>query len=244
MIKFELYKLKIFLSHIGFKIIFFLKQKKYKKIKKHCSWAEKILLEMPISSKMISKECAKIILLKLESTLKNNIDGDIVELGCNKWRTSLLIAKLLKDYASDKKFHVYDSFNGLPEKSHNDIAKKPNLIFKEWSCKTNLDYFKFNFNFAHQKIPIIHIGWFKEIPDCDYPEKISFAFFDGDFYSSIYDSFTKVYDRLTTWWIICIHDYNSVNLPGVKQACDDFLKDKPERITSMDNIELGLLIKN
>ena len=44
--------------------------------------------------------------------------GDFVELGCYKGDTSLLLAEILKD--SEKKLWIYDSFEGLPEKSSSD----------------------------------------------------------------------------------------------------------------------------
>lgn len=37
--------------------------------------------------------------------------------------------------------------------------------------------------------------------------------------------------------------YGYPQLPGVVKACDDFLMDKPEKVTKLENISLGLMIK-
>ncbi len=59
----------------------------------------------------------------------------------------------------------------------------------------------------------MHVGWFAKIPSNEYPPKIAFAFFDGDFYSSIKDSFNMTYNKLTKGARVLIHDYNNSTLP-------------------------------
>ena len=54
-----------------------------------------------------------------------------------------------------------------------------------------------NFKKAGLKSPIIHKGWFSDFTSDDVPENIMFAFFDGDFYESIVDSFGLVKVSLT-----------------------------------------------
>lgn len=203
---------------------------------------DKLLEEIPIISDMVTSGEVKDILSYLCQTLENNIEGDIVELGCNVGTTSLFIRKTLNHYNSDKKFHIYDSFEGLPEKALED-ENTTQRQYKKGSCKTSLEMFKSNFEKFGLKEPIIHVGWFKEIDDIKYPEKISFAFFDGDFYTSIIDSFEKVYHKLSPGAAVLIHDYGWDVLPGVKRACDDFLKNKPEKVKVLSD-QLGLLIKD
>lgn len=35
------------------------------------------------------------------------------------------------------------------------------------------------------ELPVVHSGWFAELPADEYPTPIAFAFLDGDFYSSV-----------------------------------------------------------
>lgn len=202
---------------------------------------KEILESTPIISGMVTHNQLNHILNNLNIILEDNIQGDIVELGCNVGTTSIFIRKLLDKYSSSKEFSVYDSFEGLPPKQ---IEDETNLEkqYNEGSCKTSLETFLDNFNNHKLEEPTINVGWFKEIPDEKYPDKIAFAFFDGDFYSSILDSFEKIYPKLSVGARVVIHDYGWDPLPGVKKACDDFLKDKPEGIEQL-LVGLGLMIK-
>jgi O-methyltransferase len=189
---------------------------------------------------MVSKENLRVILNNLKRVLDNRIEGDIVELGCHIGTTSLFIQRILEYYKSDKKFHVYDSFKGLPRKHQKDYSNNVIRQFSEGDAKTFKIYLINSFGEAGLTLPAIHAGWFK---DQEYPNKIAFAFFDGDFYTSIMDSFEKVYPKLTAGGIICVHDHKWDVFPGVEKACDEFLKNKPEEGTMVSNQGVGVLIK-
>ena len=122
--------------------------------------------------------------------------------------------------------HVYDSFEGLPAKTAEDGATPCG----KGHSAVSVEQFKKTFADAGVELPVINKGFFGDLADDKYPEKICFAFFDGDFYGSIMDSFKKVYHKMVPGGIILIHDYEYAPFPGVKKACDDFLKDKPEVI--------------
>ena len=169
------------------------------------------------------------ILYYLDEILKNNLEGDIVELGCNVGTTSIFIKYYLNLSESDKIYHVYDSWEGLPEKMEYDICPT-NDYFIKGRCKTSKETFIKVFNHYKLELPIIHSGWFKEIPDNEYPDKICFAFLDGDFYSSIIDSLNKIYHKMVKGGIIIIDDCGWDVLPGCKKAVDDFLIDKAEKL--------------
>ncbi len=192
------------------------------------------------------------VLRKLIYVLNNNIPGDIVELGCNNGGTSFWIKKVLQIYNSNKVFHVYDSWQGVPEKHYYDTTEnfkdtilpqiggnktvrdinriiEINNSWKRGITSTQRQDFINTFKYdTSLELPIIHSGWFKDILDNEYPEKICFAYFDGDFYTSIIDSFNKVYNKMVKGGIIVIDDCGDNTLIGVKNACTEFLKDKPE----------------
>lgn len=194
------------------------------------------------------------VLRKLIEVLNNNIPGDIVELGCNNGGTSFWIQTILNKYNSIKTYHVYDSWEGVPNKHYNDTTEnfinhivpqiggnkmvrdifktiEINNSWKQGDTKTPRESFINTFkNNSNLKLPVIHSGWFKDIPDNEYPDKICFAYFDGDFYTSIIDSFNKVYNKMVPGGIIVIDDCGDNTLIGVKNACNDFLKDKPEKL--------------
>jgi len=178
-------------------------------------------MEIELLSEMVSKKHIEIILENLKKSL--SIEGEVVELGCNIGTTSIHIQKALKE--TNKKLYVYDSFQGLPEPTNFD-----GIIYKKGDCNSTKKQFIENLK---NDLPIINEGLFSE---CEYPNKICFAFFDGDFYSSIMDSFNMVYSKISKGGYILIHDYKFEKLPGVEKACNEFLKDKPEKIIEKDNI--------
>lgn len=202
--------------------------------------AEELLRKYPIILGMVTEDNIRIILANLKKVLDNRIEGDIVELGCHMGTTSLFIQRALEYYKSDKKFYVYDSFEGLPKKHTKDYSKNTERKFLKGDAQTSKYSLANNFKNAGLNLPIVHAGWFK---DQEYPEKIAFAFFDGDFYTSIKDSFEKVYPKLIAGGIICVHDYKWDVLPGVEKACDEFLRNKPEEGTVISNNGVGILSK-
>jgi O-methyltransferase len=50
----------------------------------------------------------------VDQVLAYGVDGDLVELGCNSVKSSVLISKIMRHYNYEKKLYVYDSFEGLP----------------------------------------------------------------------------------------------------------------------------------
>ena len=162
------------------------------------------------------EEIKQIIKLAKDSL---DIDGDFVELGCYKGDTSLLLAELLKN--SDKKLYIYDSFEGLPEKGAEDESVL-GRDFKGGELLVTKREVKERFLRAGLKVPVIKKAWFKDLTDEDLPEKISFAFLDGDFYESIRDSLRLVVPKMVKGGVLVVHDYTNPALPGVKRAVDEF----------------------
>ena len=149
--------------------------------------------------------------------------GDFVEMGCYKGDTSLLLADILR--GTDKLLYIYDSFEGLPEKSEQDESVAGEN-FKGGELYVTKREVKERFLRANLPVPVIKKAWFNELTDADLPEKIAFAFLDGDFYESIKDSLKLLEGKMAEGGIIVVHDYNNPALPGVARAVDEWLKDK------------------
>jgi O-methyltransferase len=205
---------------------------------------EKLLATYPREKPGMMSVCQiKHILRNLRIVLESGIAGDVVELGCHAGTTSLFIRRLLDHYRAGRCFHVYDSWRGLPEKDEKD----GNTSFRPGQCETAKEKFVDNFRKWNLELPHIHSGWFQDIPDEEYPERIAFAYFDGDFYRSVMASFNKVYFKLSPDARLVIDDYEHPQLPGCPRACRDFLKDKPEEVEILKDdtgrASLGLMIK-
>lgn len=150
-------------------------------------------------------------------------EGDFVELGCFEGDTSLLLAEILKNNNSEKKLWIYDSFEGLPEKTTEDFSEA-GRDFKKGELFTTKRFVKQRFLRANLPVPRIKKAWFSELKNEDLPEKIAFAFLDGDLYESIKDSLGLVSPKLAKDGKIVVHDYNNPQLPGVSKAVDEFLE--------------------
>ena len=179
-----------------------------------------------ISDQVDAKELG-VLLRELEKLLQSGVTGNIVEFGCYVGTTSLFIRRLLDAYNFTSEFHVYDSFAGLPEKTQAD-ASAAGEQFKAGELLAPRKTFIQNFKKAGLKPPIIHKGWFADFTPEDVPESISFAFFDGDFYESITDSFRVCDGKLQETATIIVDDYANEALPGAARAVDEWLKNNQQ----------------
>jgi O-methyltransferase len=193
-----------------------------------------------IEGGMNTPEQVEKLVLSLVTVINNNVDGDVVELGCYVGESSKYLMKTLLETKSEKKLFVYDSFEGLPDLSE----WEKNTGWRPRTLKTTEDILVSNFKKNSLPIPIIHRDWFKNIPNYKIPEKICFAFLDGDFYDSIFDSLEKIFDNVSDGGHILFHDYERNDLPGVRAAIEDFLRNRglPYTVIKVTD-QLGLLIK-
>jgi O-methyltransferase len=201
-------------------------------------FANSVILSYPlIPNNMVRIEHVRVVLENIGRVLIDNVPGDIVEFGCFEGTTSLFIRRFLDACGSNRRFHVYDAFQGLPDKGVED-GDSPN--FYKGCCQTNRSMLEKNFNDSGLALPEVHEGWFRDIREEDLPKAIAFAFLDGDFYTSITDSLNIVYSRMATGSRVVIHDYNNPELPGVTKACTDFLAGRKETAT---DVGCGLVVK-
>ena len=186
----------------------------------------------------------------LLSTLKRRIidrqiPGAIVELGALDGTTSRMLRRLLDEFdkSNNRPLHIYDSFKGLPSRRTED-GNQTRPEDGKGGMATTKARFVDGFTKSSLRLPDgIHEGFFGDIPAGDYPSPIAFAFFDGDLYSSIYDSFRQVYHKMSPGGIIMVHDYTVDGLfPGAKRAIEDFLRGKPERVRECYSI-IGTVVK-
>ena len=123
-----------------------------------------------------------------------------------------------------KRLWLYDSFAGLPPKSAEDESAAGDQ-FKAGELPTTKRALVERFQRAGLPRPIVKKAFFDQLdPARDLPDKIAFAFLDGDLYHSIRTSFNLVYPRLSPGAIVIVHDYNNPELPGAAKAVDEFLR--------------------
>ena len=191
------------------------------------------------------KETARILEIARQAV---GLSGDFVELGCYKGDTSLMLAEVLRgcqglgcgkpvenseenggtgrekeEAETGKRLWIYDSFEGLPEKSSEDESAIGE-DFRGGELYVSKREVKERFLRAGLPVPVIKKGWFKDLTEADFPGEIAFSFIDGDFYESIRDGLRLVQDKMTSGGVIIVHDYNNPALPGVAKAVEEWLQ--------------------
>ncbi|MDX1993561.1 MAG: TylF/MycF/NovP-related O-methyltransferase [bacterium] len=169
------------------------------------------------------------------------VPGDTAECGAFRGMGSYLICAATQ---GQKLFehHIFDSFEGLSEPDREDMAadsrahqwEKHELSASLESVQRNLK----DFDFIRY-----HKGWiperFHEVAD----RRFSLVHIDVDLYQPTYDSLAFFYERMNPGGVILCDDYGSINCPGAKKACDDFIRDKPERSIIHLTTMQGMIIK-
>jgi len=194
-----------------------------------------LLKQFPIISDQVDARELTAILNELERLLVLGQRGNIVELGCYVGTTSLFIRRLMNEYKVTDEFHVYDSFEGLPEKTSQDMSVAGDQFVAgalHASRRTLLE----NFKKAHLEVPTVHKGWFSDLTPNDMPNGILLAFLDGDYYESIRDSLKLVENKLLPGAVIIVDDYASEALPGAARAADEWAGRKGYRVQSMASL--------
>ena len=190
-----------------------------------------------------------------------DVPGDYVEFGCYAGDTSLLIAEELVKHSqhvlrtaapkplwpslhvpqdTPRAFHqlyLYDSFEGLPEKSSQDASDAGRDFVKGALAVSKKDV-KARFLRAGLMVPVIKKAWFNELTSEDVPDKIAFAFLDGDLYESIRDSLRLVEGKMAEKAVIIVHDYANPALPGVAKAVDEWMIKSDYKMTQYQSMAI------
>ena len=201
-----------------------------------------ISMETPKLPQVTPQETKEIIQLA-NKILLEQIKGDFVEFGCYKGETSVLFQKTLQNFPNPPRMlYLYDSFAGLPEKTIED-ASSAGTAFKSGELFVTKREVIERFKKQNLPLPKIKKGFFESLnPNTDVPEKIAFAFLDGDLYSSIKTSLELVVPKLEERGIIIVHDYNNPELPGSSRAVDEFLAKNPNWVFK-NRLSLAIMSK-
>lgn len=159
--------------------------------------------------------------------INNPVEGDIVECGVFKGASIVLMAEILKRAGSlDRKFYLYDTFEGWPIQEADDQFLSSNAARTKsvWGRKNvpcieevqknvwQTQYPKENFIFIKGRV--------EEALPSNSPGKIALLRLDTDGYSSTRHELIHLYPKLSAGGILIIDDYGHWN--GAKKACDEF----------------------
>lgn len=168
------------------------------------------------------------IVERLDHALERKQPGDVIECGVFRGATSVLMARLLELRGSDKKLHLCDSFQGLPEP---DRRVDASLRFQKgaWAAsRGEVEALLAQHGVARRCV--MHEGWFSEtLPRLPQDQRFCFAYIDADLYASTMDCLRHVWPRLVPHSIAVFDDYHHPS-GGVRRALDAWVGDTGELI--------------
>ncbi len=173
---------------------------------------------------------------------KNNIAGAFVECGTWKGGCSAIMAYVAQKNNSKREVWLFDSFEGMPEATHEDGEEARTLARNNYGGKlqpvgTNIasisDVEEIFFKKLHLSRENVQIkkGWFQNtIPQMKKRVgPIAILRLDGDWYESTTVCLQNLYDSVVHGGYVIIDDYG--HLPGCKNAVDKFLKERNIDVT-------------
>ncbi|MBI4856247.1 MAG: class I SAM-dependent methyltransferase [Acetobacterium woodii] len=149
---------------------------------------------------------------------KRKVAGAIAELGVYQGK----FARELNQNFPDRKLYLFDTFEGFqPEDivSERGLSKAKAGDFYDTSEEAILNQMPFP-----EQVAILKGRFPETIPD----QEIQYALvsLDADLYEPTRQGLSYFYPRLSSGGVMLIHDYNSMQFPGVKKAVDEYLNDQ------------------
>jgi O-methyltransferase len=144
-------------------------------------------------------------------------EGEIAEVGVYRGGTGRLLART----CPEKTVHLFDTFTGMPETDGEiDIHKKDD--FSDSSLKSVRAFLEDCPNIS------FHPGIFPNSAESLRDQSFCFIHIDVDIYQSARESLEFFYPGMVPGGVMVFDDYKWEGCPGIKQALDEFLADKPE----------------
>jgi|GEM_PF-2190910 len=171
-------------------------------------------------------------------TIKNNIEGDLIETGVWRGGACIFMREILKlKNITNKSVWLADSFQGLPKPNSDiypdDLNDKLHtfneLVVSEEEVKNNFE----KYNLLDDQVKFLK-GWFKDTMPNAPIEKLSILRLDGDMYESTIDVLFYLYPKLSIGGYCIIDDWGAVM--ACKKAVEDYRRvfDINEEIRSID----------
>lgn len=152
------------------------------------------------------------------------LKGDIVE--CGVWRGGM-IAGIAEVIGNNRTYHLFDSFEGLPQAKEIDgvdaINWQQDTISSTYynNCTAEIDYASKAMELTKTNYQL-NKGWFHNtLPNFDAKEPIALLRLDGDWYDSTMDCLQNLYPLVIHEGLIILDDY--LTWDGCSRAVHDYL---------------------
>ncbi len=198
--------------------------------------SENRIIDMFMKVRQFNDVRVETLRLIAENLNENNIEGNVAEVGVYKGE----FAREINRYFKNRKLYLFDTFEGFNNKQlskHIDerFAADLQVMRKYCSNFVNDDIEGMLMQFPIPENCIIKKGFFPETAE-DIEDIFCFVSLDVDIYQGTKAGLEWFWSRLSKRGIIMVHDYNNYECPGVKQAVDEFCKEKELGIVCISDI--------
>jgi O-methyltransferase len=154
------------------------------------------------------------------------LPGDFVECGVYKGGTAMLSARTLRDLgATNKPFHLFDTFEGMPANADNDASGHGRGDFGDTSLEAVQSRMR---EFTNVQF---HPGYIPTTLEAVRDRTFSYVYADLDLYQSTIDALNFLYLRMTPGGVFICDDYGFIRYKdAAHKAVDEFFADKPEQV--------------
>lgn len=160
--------------------------------------------------------------LTCDQILKENLNGDIAELGVYKGNTAFLLARLAREMGST--LYLFDTFEGFDERDFSGVDSGKSAAFADTSIESVKKLV------GGQNVRCVS-GYFPDsLAQLDVEPTFALVHIDCDLYAPAKAALEYFYPRMVAGGWLLIHDYSSLVWEGIEKAVDEFLADKPERL--------------
>jgi len=166
---------------------------------------------------------------------KDQLKGDIVELGVYKGDTAGLIAQFARRLS--RVAYLLDTYDGFDDR---DLDKSEQNLSGRFG-ETSLDYVKERVGTDNT---VFVKGYFPETAN-QLPEdgRYCLVHIDTDLYAPILAGLEYFYPRMVEGGFLVIHDYMSLCWEGAIKAVDEFFTDKPEYIIPVPDLAGTVIVR-
>jgi hypothetical protein len=160
----------------------------------------------------------------VESVIKNNVPGDLLEAGVWRGGACIYMRSILEAYeVRDRRVWVADSFEGLPPPNPDMYPKDEGSNLHEY-LELSVPLKKVQENFEKYDLldnQVVFLkGFFKDTLQHAPIEKLALLRLDGDMYESTMNGLIALYDKISLGGYVIIDDYHTFE--PCKLATHDF----------------------
>ncbi len=172
---------------------------------------------------MIGRKRTRNVRELVERVIAERVPGDLIEAGCWRGGTVILMRGILKAHGvDDRTVYAADSFEGLPKPNPERYpADAADINYTADELAVSIEEVQRNlalYGFKDDGVELLK-GWFRDTLPALRDKRWALVRLDGDLYESTMDGLTNLYPQLSPGGFLIVDDYGWENC---RQAVEDY----------------------